>query len=149
MFSLLFPKKRFDEQMRQIAKGIEAQNMRIELLERVVSSHTATIARLTSGQEIALSTKDSIRGKVPEKTASASRSGCLRSCAGSIRSGSSKSVSDSRAQHYNSPASAITDDSTSSYHHSHGHHHHHHSSGDTGGYDSGCSDTSTSFSGCD
>lgn len=148
MFSLLFPRKRFERQFRQIAKGMDAQNLRIEMLERVVSSQAATIARLTAGQENAQSIKDPIRGKVPEKAASASRPGGLRSGVSSFRSGSSKSGSESRTQHYSSPVNTVTDDPTPSYHHSHGHHHHH-SGGDTGGYDSGCSDSSSSFSGCD
>ncbi len=147
MFSLLFPSKRFDSRMNHVSEQIRSMNMRIELLERVVSNQTATISRLTKGQESTHSTKDPISGKVPAKAASAPRSGGLRSGAGSFRSGSSKPGSGASAQHYNSHASAIADDPTPSYHHSHGHHHH--SGGDTGGYDSGCSDSSPSFSGCD
>lgn len=148
MFSLLFPSKRFEQQFRLIAKGMDAQNLRIEMLERVVSNQAATISRLTADLENAQSIKDPIRGKVPEKAASASRPGGLRSGVSSFRSGSSKSGSESRTQHYSSPVNTVTDDPTSSYHHSHGHHHHY-SGGDTGGYDSGCSDSSSSFSGCD
>lgn len=147
MFSLLFPSKRFEQQFRQIAKGIDAQNLRIEMLERVVSAQTATISRLIAGQENAQSIKDTILGKLPEKAASTTRPGGLRSGVDSFRSGSSKSGSESRTQHYSSPVNTIADDPTPSYHHSHGHHHH--SGGDTGGYDSGCSDSSSSFSGCD
>jgi hypothetical protein len=45
------------------------------MLERVVSNQAATISRLTTDQEKARITKDSIHGKLPEKTASAARSG--------------------------------------------------------------------------
>lgn len=146
MFSLLFPSKRFDHLQRHMDDKFRALNMRIDLLERVVSNQAATISRLTTDQEKARITKDSIHGKLPEKTASAPRSGGLRSGAGSFRSGSSKPVSESRTQHYNSLASTIADDPSPSYHSSHGYHH---SAGGSGGYDSGCSDSSSSSGACD
>lgn len=53
MFSLLFPSKRFEQQIRLIARGLDAQNLRIEMLERVVSNQAATISQLTAGLESA------------------------------------------------------------------------------------------------
>lgn len=146
MFSLLFLKKRYDEQFRQISKGIRALNLQIEMLERVISDQKVVISRLTEVPENAKSIKDPIRGKVPEKATTASRSGVMHSGVSSFRSGSGKSGSESRTQHYSSSASTITNDPSPSYHHSHGHHH---SASNVGGYDSGCSDSSSSFSGCD
>lgn len=148
MFGLLFPSKRFDHLQRNMDSKIRALIMRVDLLERVVSGQAATISRLTADQEKTRIAKDFTHGKAREKQAQASRSSNLRSSVRTFRSSPAQSGAETRTQHYSAPTSVTVDDPAPSHHHGH-HHHHHHSGSDFGGYDSGCSDSSSSFSGCD
>ena len=151
----LFRNKRFERNVSStlslLESRIENLNERIRVLESTVVSQANTVASLTKSSDSttrpdSVPDKSIANGKLPtKKAATAGVSG--------YRTGSDTS----RHRASNADDSASYQQATpSAGHHNSGHHHHHHDSGlchnsfgDTGGYDSGCSDSSFSSGSCD
>lgn len=133
---------------------IENLNERIRVLESTVVSQANTLASLTKSSGSTprpdlFPDKSIAHGKLPkEKTATSGVSG-YRTGTDASRYRASYADDAAGAQQFTGSRSQVHEDSASvSRHHGSSHHHHDSSScysshGDVGGYDSGCSDSSS------
>lgn len=151
----LFRNKRFERNVSStlslLESRIENLNERIRVLESTVVSQANTVASLTKSSDSttrpdSFPDKSIANGKLPTKKAATAGVSGYRT--GSDTSRHRASYADDSASYQQATPSAG--------HHNSGHHHHHHDSGlyhnsfgDTGGYDSGCSDSSFSSGSCD
>ena len=151
----LFRNKRFERNVSStlslLESRIENLNERIRVLESTVVSQANTVASLTKSSDSttrpdSFPDKSIANGKLPTKKAATAGVSGYRT--GSDTSRHRASYADDSASYQQATPSAG--------HHNSGHHHHphdsglcHNSFGDTGGYDSGCSDSSFSSGSCD
>lgn len=155
--SKLLRNKQFERHISSDLKFLENRvqnlNERIRMLECTVASQANTIASLTKSsgptpRPDPFPDKNIAHGKLPKKKTEAAGVSGYRSGTGTSRHSASYADDAAGAQQFTGNSSQVCEDSASvSRHHGSSHHHDtsfcHNSHGDVGGYDSGCSDSSS------
>ena len=156
----LLRNKRFERNVISNLNFLESRiqnlNERIRVLESTIVSQANTITSLTKSSDSTprpdpFPDKNFAHGKLPKKKTTAAGASGYRADSVTSRHRASYADDAAGAQQFTENRSQVHEDSASvSRHHGSSHHHHHHDSsscysshGDVGGYDSGCSDSSS------